>query len=240
MRFPRSRRCRTCGLRTFSCERTINPRMTRACVESARARARSPGRRDKIDMAILSCHLSLIARPPLRRPHAISTSVTARTNGSATNHSRRKPINPVGRISRRAPRAPSRSARDAHIRARRPEGALSGPRREEREYRRNSRTKRKEVGRGERDAWYGCGCGCRAGEWGERGGGGSSGRTRSGEGDATRLINRHADNHSGFMVTTDYQVVQGGIFHIRDVTLFQWGEGRGGEERYLFRALQTA
>lgn len=25
------------------------------------------------------------------------------------------------------------------------------------------------------------------------------------------------------MVTTDYQVVQGGIFHIRDVTLFQWG-----------------
>lgn len=44
-----------------------------------------------------------------------------------------------------------------------------------------------------------------------------------GEGDATRLINRHADNHSGFMVTTDYQVVQGGIFHIRDVTLFQWG-----------------
>lgn len=24
------------------------------------------------------------------------------------------------------------------------------------------------------------------------------------------------------MVTTDYQVVQGGIFHIRDVTLFQW------------------
>lgn len=37
-----------------------------------------------------------------------------------------------------------------------------------------------------------------------------------------RLINRHADNHSGFMVTTDYQVVQGGIFHIRDVTLFQW------------------
>lgn len=47
--------------------------------------------------------------------------------------------------------------------------------------------------------------------------------TREGEGDATRLINRHADNHSGFMVTTDYQVVQGGIFHIRDVTLFQWG-----------------
>ena len=46
---------------------------------------------------------------------------------------------------------------------------------------------------------------------------------RGGEGDATRLINRHADNHSGFMVTTDYQVVQGGIFHIRDVTLFQWG-----------------
>lgn len=46
---------------------------------------------------------------------------------------------------------------------------------------------------------------------------------REGEGDATRLINRHADNHSGFMVTTDYQVVQGGIFHIRDVTLFQWG-----------------
>lgn len=44
-----------------------------------------------------------------------------------------------------------------------------------------------------------------------------------GEGDAMRLINRHADNHSGFMVTTDYQVVQGGIFHIRDVTLFQWG-----------------
>lgn len=37
-----------------------------------------------------------------------------------------------------------------------------------------------------------------------------------------RLINRHADNHSGFMVTTDYQVVQGDIFHIRDVTLFQW------------------
>lgn len=25
------------------------------------------------------------------------------------------------------------------------------------------------------------------------------------------------------MVTTDYQVVQGDIFHIRDVTLFQWG-----------------
>lgn len=50
-----------------------------------------------------------------------------------------------------------------------------------------------------------------------------AGRTRSGEGDAKRLINRHADNHSGFMVTTDYQVVQGGIFHIRDVTLFQWG-----------------
>lgn len=48
-------------------------------------------------------------------------------------------------------------------------------------------------------------------------------RTCSGEGDASRLINRHADNHSGFMVTTDYQVVQGGIFHIRDVTLFQWG-----------------
>lgn len=47
--------------------------------------------------------------------------------------------------------------------------------------------------------------------------------TREGEGDATRLINRHADNHSGFMVTTDYQVVQGDIFHIRDVTLFQWG-----------------
>ena len=46
---------------------------------------------------------------------------------------------------------------------------------------------------------------------------------RGGEGDATRLINRHADNHSGFMVTTDYQVVQGSIFHIRDVTLFQWG-----------------
>jgi hypothetical protein len=68
-----------------------------------------------------------------------------------------------------------------------------------------------------------------------------AGRTRSGEGDATRLINRHADNHSGFMVTTDYQVVQGGIFHIRDVTLFQWGEGEGGgEARYLFRALQTA
>lgn len=43
-----------------------------------------------------------------------------------------------------------------------------------------------------------------------------------GEGDAMRLINRHADNHSGFMVTTDYQVVQGDIFHIRDVTLFQW------------------
>lgn len=49
------------------------------------------------------------------------------------------------------------------------------------------------------------------------------GRGQRGEGDATRLINRHADNHSGFMVTTDYQVVQGGIFHIRDVTLFQWG-----------------
>lgn len=47
--------------------------------------------------------------------------------------------------------------------------------------------------------------------------------TRGGEGDATEVINRHADNHSGFMVTTDYQVVQGDIFHIRDVTLFQWG-----------------
>jgi hypothetical protein len=74
--FPRSRRCRTCGQRTFSCERTINPRTTRVSSE----RARSPARGDKIDMAILSCHLSLIARPPLCRPHAISTSVTARTN----------------------------------------------------------------------------------------------------------------------------------------------------------------
>lgn len=55
------------------------------------------------------------------------------------------------------------------------------------------------------------------------GGGGREDEAREGEGDATRLINRHADNHSGFMVTTDYQVVQGGIFHIRDVTLFQWG-----------------
>lgn len=54
--------------------------------------------------------------------------------------------------------------------------------------------------------------------WGRR-----EDEAREGEGDATRLINRHADNHSGFMVTTDYQVVQGGIFHIRDVTLFQWG-----------------
>lgn len=84
-------------------------------------------------------------------------------------------------------------------------GALSGHRREEREYWENARTKRK--GRQKGDAR------CRRREDG----------AREGEGDATRLINRHADNHSGFMVTTDYQVVQGGIFHIRDVTLFQWG-----------------
>lgn len=84
-------------------------------------------------------------------------------------------------------------------------GALSGHRREEREYWENAGTKRK--GRQKGDAR------CRRREDG----------AREGEGDATRLINRHADNHSGFMVTTDYQVVQGGIFHIRDVTLFQWG-----------------
>lgn len=84
-------------------------------------------------------------------------------------------------------------------------GALSGHRREEREYWENTRTKRK--GRQKGDAWR------RRRE----------DEAREGEGDATRLINRHADNHSGFMVTTDYQVVQGGIFHIRDVTLFQWG-----------------
>lgn len=82
---------------------------------------------------------------------------------------------------------------------------LSGYRREEREYWENTRTKRR--GKQKGDA-----------RWRRR-----EDETREGEGDATRLINRHADNHSGFMVTTDYQVVQGGIFHIRDVTLFQWG-----------------
>lgn len=91
-------------------------------------------------------------------------------------------------------------------------GTLSGPRsqhrQEEREYRENTRTKRKEVG-SKGDALC-----TRVG---------AEGWARGGEGDAARLINRHADNHSGFMVTTDYQVVQGGIFHIRDVTLFQWG-----------------
>lgn len=92
---------------------------------------------------------------------------------------------------------------DAHIL--RNDGVLSGHRREEREYWENTRTKRK--GRQEGDAR------CRRRE----------DEARGGEGDAARLINRHADNHSGFMVTTDYQVVQGGIFHIRDVTLFQWG-----------------
>lgn len=43
-------------------------------------------------------------------------------------------------------------------------------------------------------------------------------------------INRASDNHSGFMVTTDYQVVQGGIFHIATFSLFQW-------EEYLFVGL---
>lgn len=33
-------------------------------------------------------------------------------------------------------------------------------------------------------------------------------------------INRASDNHSGFMVTTDYQVVQGGIFHIATLAYF--------------------
>lgn len=87
-------------------------------------------------------------------------------------------------------------------------GALSGHRREEREYWENTRTKRK--GKAERRCMW---------RWGRL----REDEAREGEGDATRLINRHADNHSGFMVTTDYQVVQGGIFHIRDVTLFQWG-----------------
>lgn len=82
-------------------------------------------------------------------------------------------------------------------------GILSGHRREEREYWENTRTKRK---------------GRQKGDGTQR----RENETREGEGDATRLINRHADNHSGFMVTTDYQVVQGDIFHIRDVTLFQW------------------
>lgn len=94
-------------------------------------------------------------------------------------------------------------SRDTHIV--RNGGALLEHRREEGEYWENTRTKRK--GRQKGDAW------CRRRE----------DEAREGEGDATRLINRHADNHSGFMVTTDYQVVQGGIFHIRDVTLFQWG-----------------
>ena len=49
--------------------------------------------------------------------------------------------------------------------------------------------------------------------------------------DATRKpINRLADNHSGFMVTTDYQVVQGGIYHITDVALFHcWREKKSSE-----------
>lgn len=156
-----------------------------------------------------------------------------RTNGSATNHSRRstrasaalpsyKPINPIGRISegsrvlhREKPCVTRTNASihtHTHVRkARLREGLFRGRaqhRQEEREYRENTRTKRKEVG-SKGDALC-----TRVG---------AEGWARGGEGDAARLINRHADNHSGFMVTTDYQVVQGGIFHIRDVTLFQWG-----------------
>lgn len=139
-----------------------------------------------------------------------------RTNGPTTNHSRfstrkrsfrRKPINPIGRISE----ALCTHYGNHDTRIRRNVGTLSRSRstssRRKREYRENSWTKRKEIDRGEMR-------GMRRGRRDE---------ACEGEGDAMRLINRHADNHSGFMVTTDYQVVQGGIFHIRDVTLFQWG-----------------
>lgn len=42
------------------------------------------------------------------------------------------------------------------------------------------------------------------------------------------LINRYVDNQSGFMVTTDYQVVQGSIFHIATLPY--------SDSEYLFQA----
>lgn len=42
------------------------------------------------------------------------------------------------------------------------------------------------------------------------------------------------------MVTTDYQVVQGSIFHIRDVTLFQWGNTCSARYKLHERAYKGA
>lgn len=139
-----------------------------------------------------------------------------RTNGSATNHSHFSMRNAAFVVSRLIlsgvspkPYARTMESHDTRIRINvgtlsRSRSTSSGRKRESRE---NSWTKRNEIGRREM-----------RGMRRER-----RDEACEGEGDAMRLINRHADNHSGFMVTTDYQVVQGGIFHIRDVTLFQWG-----------------
>ena len=140
------------------------------------------------------------------------------TNHSQKYSSRCKLINPIGRISKRVLRASWKAMTRTILRN---GGALSGYRQEEREYWENTWTKRK--GRQKGDAW-----------WRRR-----ANEAREGEGDATRLINRHADNHSGFMVTTDYQVVQGGIFHIRDVTLFQWGNTCSARYKLHERAYTT-
>ena len=45
-------------------------------------------------------------------------------------------------------------------------------------------------------------------------------QSTSGFGLANELINRHANNQSGFIVTEDYQVIQAGIFHIATLVYF--------------------
>lgn len=155
----------------------------------------------------------------------------------------RKPINPIERISERLFFSPSpppfllthgrrMEGRDTHVGREKPLLAREGPlgaiilpvgRRGE-----NSDGEKTEPSSAKRRERVGISEQRRKGERVRGGGSTRTARGRGaggerGEGDATRLINRHADNHSGFMVTTDYQVVQGGIFHIRDVTLFQWG-----------------
>jgi hypothetical protein len=116
--------------------------------------------------------------------------------------SRYKLINPIGRISERLLRASWKAMTRIYLETAKPFRDIV----EKNENTERIPKQREKVGRKEM-----------------HGGAGREDEAREGEGDATRLINRHADNHSGFMVTTDYQVVQGGIFHIRDVTLFQWG-----------------
>lgn len=105
---------------------------------------------------------------PTDRPTLLSQ---VRTNGSVRQiirrsstrkrGSRRKPINPIGRISEGL-YARGMKSRDMRVRTDGGRALSEGtarPRREEREYRENTRRQRKEVGGVRRDAWYAVGAG---------------------------------------------------------------------------------